>query len=283
MANQEYVLAALDMDGTLLNSRHEISDYTRRALCRAGAAGYQIALATGRCVSELVKPLQGLDAVRYLISENGARIYDYWDKRTLQCTEIAPEEVRFILEQARRMDVILQVFTSGRSVIGGEKDKIDYERHRVAFFRSVFETGSIFEPDIADRLLRGEKTAGKINLYFAGADQRAEMLGLLEGHALAVAESIGLSMELSPAGVDKGRGLRALCRALNVDIARTLAVADGGNDLELMRAAGLAVAMGNAIPAVRALADDVTDDCDHDGAAHAIEKYMPRARIADAG
>ena len=40
MANQEYVLAALDMDGTLLNSRHEISDYTRRALCRAGAAGY---------------------------------------------------------------------------------------------------------------------------------------------------------------------------------------------------------------------------------------------------
>ena len=109
------------------------------------------------------------------------------------------------------------------------------------------------------------------------------MLGLLEGHALAVAESIGLSMELSPAGVDKGRGLRALCRALNVDIARTLAVADGGNDLELMRAAGLAVAMGNAIPAVRALAGDVTDDCDHDGAAHAIEKYMPRARIADVG
>ena len=52
---------------------------------------------------------------------------------------------------------------------------------------------------------------------------------------------------------------------------------------ELMRAAGLAVAMGNAIPAVRALADDVTDDCDHDGAAHAIEKYMPRARIADVG
>ena len=54
-------------------------------------------------------------------------------------------------------------------------------------------------------------------------------------------------------------------------------MADGGNDLELMRAAGLAVAMGNAIPAVRALAGDVTDDCDHDGAAHAIEKYMPRA------
>ena len=64
MQNQEYVLAALDMDGTLLNSRHEISDYTRRALSRAGAAGYQIALATGRCVSELVKPLHGLDAVR---------------------------------------------------------------------------------------------------------------------------------------------------------------------------------------------------------------------------
>lgn len=283
MQNQEYVLAALDMDGTLLNSRHEISDYTRRVLNRAGAAGYQIALATGRCVSELVQPLQGLDAVRYLISENGARIYDYREKRTLQCTEIAPEEAWFVLEHARRMDVILQVFTSGQSVIGGERDKIDYERHHVAFFQSVFEQGSVFEPDIAERVLRGEKTAGKINLYFAQADQRAEMLRLLEGRALATAESIGLSLELSPAGVDKGRGLRALCDALHFDLSATLAVADGGNDLELMRAAGRAVAMGNAIPAVRALADDVTDDCDHDGAARAVEKYMPLPRRASAG
>ena len=283
MANQEYVLAALDMDGTLLNSQHRVTDYTRRVLNRAGAAGYQIALATGRCVSELVKPLQGLDAVRYLISENGARLYDYREGRTLQCTEIAPEEARFVLEQARQMDVIVQIFASGQSVVCGERDKIDYERHRVAFFRSVFEEGSIFDSSIAERVLRGEQTAGKINLYFADADQRAEMLRRLEGRALTRAESIGLSMELSPAGVDKGRGLRALCGALNIDIAQTLAVADGGNDLELMRAAGLAVAMGNAIPAVRALADDVTDDCDHDGAAHAIEKHMPRAHIAFAG
>ena len=67
--------------------------------------------------------------------------------------------------------------------------------------------------------------------------------------------------------------LRALAEALEIPRERVMAVGDGLNDRTLLEAAGLAVAMGNAHPAIKAIADYVTDDCDHDGAAKAIERF----------
>ena len=85
---------------------------------------------------------------------------------------------------------------------------------------------------------------------------------------------MGIGFEFSPKEAGKEDGLRALCDCLGIPVGRTMAVGDGENDIELMRAAGFSVAMGNAVEAVRRAADALTDDCDHDGAAKAVLRYM---------
>ena len=86
--------------------------------------------------------------------------------------------------------------------------------------------------------------------------------------------SLGYGFELSPPEASKSKGLEALCRHLGIPLSRTVAVGDGGNDLDLMEAAGFSVAMGNAEDDVRAVADATTEDNDHDGAARAVARYL---------
>ena len=69
-------------------------------------------------------------------------------------------------------------------------------------------------------------------------------------------------------------GLLALCRHLDISPEETIVVGDADNDKEILQTAGLAIAMGNAADHIKALADVVVADCDHDGCAEAIEKYL---------
>ena len=78
-------------------------------------------------------------------------------------------------------------------------------------------------------------------------------------------------------GVSKAVGLRKLCEHLHIPISETIAVGDAPNDLEVLKAAGLAVAMGNSRQQILDMADVVVSDCDHDGCAEAIHQYLLRA------
>lgn len=82
------------------------------------------------------------------------------------------------------------------------------------------------------------------------------------------------NLEVNAPGVTKGRGLLALAAELGLDRRQVMACGDSGNDLEMIRAAGLGVAMGNASPDVLAAADVITLDNNHDGVAAAIETYV---------
>ena len=82
------------------------------------------------------------------------------------------------------------------------------------------------------------------------------------------------SLEFSPAGVNKGTGLLALAELLSIPRDATIAVGDADNDLGMLRAAGLGIAMGNANESARAVADAVVADNDHDGCAEAIRRFL---------
>ena len=80
--------------------------------------------------------------------------------------------------------------------------------------------------------------------------------------------------EISAVGVSKAEGLQVLCDHLELSIRQSIACGDEGNDYDMIQAAGLGVAMGNAIEAIKEIADVVVADCDHDGVAEAIETYL---------
>ncbi len=80
--------------------------------------------------------------------------------------------------------------------------------------------------------------------------------------------------EANPKGVSKGNALKFLCHKLNLSSENLMAIGDEENDLSMIKLAGVGVAMGNAVPAVKEAAQRVTSDCDHDGVAEAIEKIL---------
>ena len=274
---EKYRLAALDMDGTLLNTAHETTPYTRAALARVDRAGKVVALSTGRCLAELWPHLAQNPSISYVIGESGACIYDVRRRQAVKRITMDAGDVRRILDLADRYDAVLQVFMDDKSYIRGALDE-SLRRYHIYDFVEVFRAGSEEKDDLRELCLSHPDRLSKINLYFALESEKRAFLGQMVGCRVVLADSIAIGVEISPAEATKARGLEALCGHLGIPIEQTMAVGDSGNDVEIMKAAGLAVAMGNAIEEVRALADVVTEDCDHDGAAKAVERYMLPAR-----
>lgn len=267
------MLAALDMDGTLLNSDHEVTPYTRAVMEHAVAQGRVLALCTGRCLSELRQYLNELPFVGYVIGQSGGWIYDVAGKKSIRQIVLEDSEVDAILTAAEGMDITWQVFIDNQSYMQFGRSR-DWAHYHLSTFGGVFEATSLFIEDAPEKCRENRGRVSKINLYFAD-DTECRLYGeRIAGRPLAVTGALGPGYEISPLGVSKAQGLELLCEYLGLSMDQTMAVGDGGNDLDVMGAAGLAVAMGNAIEAVRDLADVMTDDNDHDGVGHAIEKYM---------
>ena len=273
MSDNHYMLAALDMDGTLLNSDHVTTPYTRDVIQRAADAGKWIALSTGRTRSELTGHLSVLPGVAFIIGESGGWICDLRQQRTLRRLFLAAEDVTCIFEALRGMEVVIQAFVDEISYVTAS-DAAGFRRCHLQDFTGVFDTGSRYHPNVEGLCLSSPGRVGKINLYLAKPADKARLANVLSGLSVAVTDSIGVGFEISPTQATKALGLQCLCDAIGLPIGQTIAVGDGGNDVDIMTAAGFSVAMGNAIDEVKALAKAITDDNDHDGCARALEKYL---------
>ncbi len=271
-ATGPYMLAAMDMDGTLLNTDHRFTPYTVRALEKAARAGKALAFCTGRCLSELWAHFEAVPAIGYAIGENGGCLYDVKAKKVLYQLAMKRETAVAMLDLAMEYDVIPQCFMSGQSYMQLRRME-DLAPHHVADYEAVFRAGTIFVDDVIS-MARGRDDVEKINIYFARAEDKADFNRRSKDLDLFIADSLGYGYEASPREATKSAGLARLCEHLGIPIGQSLAIGDGGNDVDLMRAAGLSVAMGNATEAVKAAADAVTEDCDHDGAAKAVLRYM---------
>lgn len=273
MQKKTYKLAALDMDGTLLSSDHAVSGYTRDVLARVDAAGKIAALATGRCLSELREFIDTIPALRYVICENGANIYDTRLKKSVHRVSFPEEDVEYLIGELEKRTVIAQMFMDDQSYIRAPLS-IDLTPYRLEYFRSVFETGSVFDPDLFDLYRSKHPPVDKIDLYFSSEADQEEFRAVAAQRDIEIAGSIGIGLELSPPNANKSDGLIKLCELLGVPAEESIAIGDADNDRGILLAAGLAVAMGNALDEIKEIADVVTDDNDHHGAARALEKYL---------
>lgn len=273
MNQKTYRLAALDMDGTLLNFAHAVSDYTLDVLARVDASGKIAALATGRCLSELCEFIDIIPALRYIICENGANIYDTRAKKSIHRVSIPQEDVEFAIAELEKRTVIAQMFMEDQSYIRAPKE-IDLRPYRIDDFRPVFEAGSVFDPNLFDRYRAAHPAVDKIDLYFLSEADRDEFRAVISQRNLEIAGSIGIGLEVSPLNANKSDGLVKLCEILGMPIEEAIAIGDADNDKGILQAAGLAVAMGNALPEIKAIAGFITEDCNNHGAAKALERFM---------
>lgn len=272
----KYRLIAFDLDGTLLDGKKNIPPENMAALKAAAESGMIIVPATGRIYAGLPEPLKALPFLRWCITVNGAYVYDALEDKAVYRADIPYDLTLRVIDDMEENHLFYDCY----------KDNWGYMDRR--FYERAME----FMPDkgILDLLVRlrtpveslreyiRQSGTGvqKLQMYFTDKEERARQLRLLPERfpELAVTSSVKNNIELNLAAANKGAALEALCRHLGVAMEETVAFGDGTNDLTMLRAAGLGVAMGNAVPAVKAAADRVTDDNEHAGVAKIINEIL---------
>lgn len=268
-----YSLLAVDMDGTLLNSKKEVTPRCAAAVRAALARGVCVALATGRCYRQVQRYFARFPALRYAITSSGAAIADRLEDRIVCAQELPAAEAARLVEAAQPSDVFPILFSGGEALYRPDL-LAQMEHFELAPYARTFAESCTPVPDLERVFLRAPHPAEKLDLYFATPEGRADYLRRVDGATAELVPCDLAGLEINAAGVNKGTGLAALCAHLGVPLSAAVAVGDAENDVSMLRTAGLAVAMGNALDAVKVEADAVVSDCDHDGVAEVIERYF---------
>jgi len=271
-----YQLLAIDIDGTLVNSNDELTSATRDALIRAGKAGIHVVLATGRRYSRtlhLIEPL-GIDVP--LVTASGALVKDPIDHRTLYRAQFDRRLLCDALELITRRgyDPVLcaDTYAEGFDFYYARREVESPELDE--YFRLNSGCGRLY------RELAVDPPPGVFTGFVMGT--HAEMLDLegelqqrfpdrLYTHVLRSPRYVGFMCEISPAGVTKWSAIRRLAVEWGIDDESICAVGDDVNDVPMIRAAGLGVAMGNARERVKAAADRIAPSHDEDGLVQVVE------------
>lgn len=264
-------LIALDVDGTLMNSRNELLPSTAAALQQAADQGIQIVLSTGRMLSECRELLEQLPMIRYAVTCTGAQTIDLETNETIGRKSLTAEDLRLLCSHLWDLDVLLQVFDDHDGLMHNDaKCLAEAERFCAPGLARAIRRYHAPEQDLRSYVARYEGPTNKLHMYFATAADKQTAVERTRGLPYEFADTCATDLEIMPLDVDKGMGLRQLAEHLELDRSQVMAIGDGGNDEGMLRYAGLAVAMGNANDYIKSLAHRVTADNDHDGVAMAV-------------
>jgi Cof subfamily protein (haloacid dehalogenase superfamily) len=287
-----YSLLALDLDGTTLGPGLEIQPAVADAIAAAQARGIQVTLATGRMFGATLPYARHLNISAPLICYQGAVIRDPVSGELYAHVgmpgDLAAEAIEMLLaagifviayiderlwvaERRPELDLYLQWHPEGAEIVVAP----DLAAVAAASLERLLAQGeSVATPDLAT----AASTQSPTKLLFIADEPVVEReVARLAAHfdgRLSVVRSHLLFGELTAPGISKGAALATLAARLGVPRERVVAIGDQANDLPMIEWAGLGLAMGNAIPAVRAAADAVIPPVEEAGVAWAIERYI---------
>ena len=272
-----FTSAFFDIDGTLTSfTAHAVPASTLAALQALREAGVRIFICTGRSPSQAVKVLDTIPlAFDGYVTFNGQ--YCLLDDRP-DLGGTAADGIRrsrvIAAHALEREDlaIILDWLSARPNVVSnfGESDYVYFnhvDEQMRATWRSLGKTAPPVYVDDPARALT--HPTYQVSPYITPAEE-GELVAMLP-HTTGVRWHPAFT-DLIPADGGKPAGMRAFAAQLGLDMASTIAFGDGGNDIAMLRAAGMGVAMGNAADDVQAAADLVTDDVDHDGIANALTR-----------
>ena len=264
-------LVTIDIDGTLLNSDRKVTPEVKEAIQKASKAGVNIVLATGRPtvgVLDLVKELELDNDHGFMVTYNGAMIQNAGTHEVLIQHPLSYEDYLDIELLSRKLGVHFHVQDINR-MYTANKDISEYTIHEAFLtgipvsYRPVSEMTeemTIIKSMMIDHEALLDAAIPKIPQEFQDK--------------YAIVKSAPFFLEILNKKATKGDAVKELAEFLNISLDEVMSIGDNENDLSMIEVAGIGVAMGNAVPSVKEIADKVTKTNDEHGVAYAINEWV---------
>lgn len=269
-------LIALDLDGTLLDSRKRVSQRNLDALEKARRMGVLIVPVTGRPAQGLPQAVLDLPGLRYAVTSNGATIRDLQENRYLLEKHLTPADCLRVLEACADFDMIREIFREGVGYLTqGDRDILWARYEGTPMMEYVLGTRRVLPGSLEEFLREDDRPLEELFFLTDSPEVKESLRQRLSALPdISFADPAPKDLEVMVGGINKGEALLYLLNLLGIEPQETLAIGDGGSDLPLLKAAGIGVAMDNALPFVKEAADWVTASCDADGVALALERFV---------
>ncbi len=267
-------LVAIDMDGTLLNSNHEVTEKTKRILLKAREEGVKIVLTTGRVLQSALHYSNSLNLNTFVVACNGGIIVDK-DLNVLYKKPIPKDKMVKIMKTGKDLSVYFHFYNENTFFTNSYvKEVHDYYALAKGKFEGQAVLVNLYKED--DEIL----VRDDLDIYkFLFIEQDTEKLislrkSLARIGGLSLSSSWGNNVEVMNEGVSKGSAIALLAEELNINKNNIMAIGDNENDLSMIDYAGIGVAMGNGNKLLKDSADYVVPSNEEDGVAYAIEKFV---------
>lgn len=270
----KYKLLVLDLDGTLTNSKKQITSFTKETLIAAQEQGLRLVLASGRPTYGIMPLAKKLEMERfggYILSFNGGKIINYSTKEVLFEQTLDPEMVPILYKRAWEAGLTILSY-NGKYIL------TEYAEDKYVQYESFLTKMKIQETD--DFLRDLHQPTDKCLIVGEPEDlvPLEEKLRQEVGRFINVYRSEAFYLELVPKGIDKAASLARLLEKIAIKQEEIIAIGDGYNDLSMIQYAGLGVAMKNAQEPIKTNANLVTEHTnDEDGVARFVQKLMEGA------
>lgn len=248
-----------DIDGTLLSFKtHEVSASTEEAIAQLQAKGIKTILSTGRAITSI-------DHVKYLnfdgyITFNGGycvtKVGEILFKQA-----IASSDIKAVLEYAKKTPLSFSFMSEQEITIHDVTPEI----------AGMYAHLNLPVPKLVDMDKVDTNSVLQTNI-FLGPEEEQEFMEKVMPNSLS-SRWTPLFADVNPKGQSKKVGIDIFCEYFGIDLAKTMAFGDGGNDISMLQHVGTGIAMGNANPEVKAIADYITDDVDSDGIWNALKHF----------
>lgn len=269
-------LIAFDLDGTTITEGDKLSDRNRIALEKAQEQGVILVPSTGRMLTFIPDNILNFPGVRYLITSNGAGVYDKEKGEYIEEILLTNEKAQEVQSVLDKYNLYIEYYMKGKAATkrgNPEKarDVFQFPEDTLPFTNKDYS----FFDDYMSFLIESKCTPEKINMSYVYKEVYDEVLKSVEELGdLYVTSSRPYNMEICSSKANKGEGLKRLSSRLGIELSEVMAVGDNENDVSMLKLAGFSVAVDNAKQITKDAAKYQTARYDDDGLGKAIEKYV---------